>query len=326
MGMYPKRIFGSLVMLATLAAAGASQPVFAQVVQASGTEDNSPDEQNDPDSGFFGEAEIGLRYDSDVAVDELDLTSRSADEALRLRARLGYETEIGSETELKLAYGVSQIWYEDFSSFDLQTHTLSAAVSHDLGPARAGLAYRYVHARLDRDGFLDIHRVTPSISGFVAPGLYARAELLYRETDFLGRVDRDSSTYGGGLDVYLFLDGTNQYFSAGYDYADVDATDSQFDYAGHTARLGFAQKFPFGSDRGQLKLGWRYQSRDYAGVTPSIGQERQDDRHRLRAEVEIPIARRLSLSSRYTFSDYSSNLPTVDYSQSVVDLTLSAEF
>lgn len=303
-----------------------AQPANAQNIQRSEPAESAPIETDDTDTGFFGEAEIGVRYDSDVAIDELDLTSRQSDEALRAKLRIGYETEVSDDTEFRLAYGLSQTWHEDFSSFDLQTHTLATSISHDLGPARVGLSYRFVHARLDRDGFLDIHRVTPTISGFVAEGLYARAELLYRKSDFLGRVDRDSKTFGGGLDLYLFLDGARQYVSAGYDFTDVDAVDPQFDYVGHTVKLGFTQKFEVGGNDGQMKLGWRYQSRDYQGITPSIGRERDDDRHRLRAEVAIPLADWASISARYTYSDYASNLSSVDYSQNVMDMSLVFEF
>jgi len=318
--------------LGGLAPAAIAQPASGDHAQDQGEQVSSDDsdERDDAksggDGGLYGEAEIILRYDSDVAVDELDLTSRQADEALRLGLELGYEGELSERSDVKLGYSFSQTSYEDFSTFDLQTHTVAASLSHDLGGARAGLSYRFIHARLDDSGLLDIHRVTPSLAGFVAPHLYARAELLYRNTNYLGRSDRDSEGLGGGIDLYLFLDGTRRYLSAGYDYLDLDANDPQFGYRGHTVRLGFAQRFAFGGNDGRLRLGWRYQRRDYRGITPAIGQKREDDRHRLRASLELPLNRWLDLTARYSYSDYSSNLPTVDYNQDVVDLGLRARF
>lgn len=298
----------------------------AEQVQSSSSNDAEPESNSGFGDGFFADIEVGIRHDSSVAVDELDLTSRQSDEALRARLRLGYEAELGDDTEARISYGLSQTWYEDFTTFDLQTHTLAASVSHDLGPARVGLSYRYIHARLDRDGLLDIHRVAPSISGFVTRGVYARAEALYRDTDFAGRIDRDNEAIGGGVDLFFFMNGNKRYIAAGYDYTDVDAVDDQFDYAGHAFQLRFSQKFPIGSGEGRIRAGWRYQLRDYQAVTPAIGTEREDNRHRLRAELEIPVSDWLSVSTRYSYYDYGSNLPSADYRQHLVDLVLRADF
>lgn len=300
--------------------------VHAEQVQSPPAEDAEPEEDSSLADGFFAEVEVGLRYDSQVAVDELDFASRQPDEALRARMRLGYEAEIGEDTDVRFSYGLSQTWYEDFTTFDLQTHTLAASASHDLGFARAGLSYRYIHARLDRDGLLDIHRVAPSLSGFVSSGVFVRAEALYRDTDFVGRVDRDNEALGGGLDLFLFMDGNKRYFAAGYDFTDVDVVDDQFDYAGHAFQLRYSQKFPIGSGEGRLRAGWRYQLRDYQAITPAIGMEREDNRHRLRAELELPITDWLGISTRYSYYDYGSNLPSADYRQHLVDLALRAEF
>ncbi|WP_421990924.1 hypothetical protein [Qipengyuania sp.] len=298
----------------------------AEPVQSPSTAEPEPEEESSFADGLFAEVEVGLRYDSEVAVDELDLASRQSDEALRARIRLGYEADIGEDTDARVSYGISQTWYEEFTTFDLQTHTLAASVSHDLGPARAGLSYRYIHARLDRDGLLDVHRVAPSLSGFVSKGVFVRAEALYRDTDFAGRVDRDNEAMGGGFNLYFFMDGNKRYFAAGYDFTDVDAVDDQFDYVGHAFQLRFSQKFPIGSGKGRLRAGWRYQLRDYQAVTPAIGMEREDDRHRLRAELELPITDLLGVSTRYSYYDYESNLPSADYQQHLVDIALRAEF
>jgi len=318
--------------LGGLAPAAIAQPASGDPAQDQGeqvTSDDSDERDGDDsgsDQGFYGEAEVILRYDSDVAVDELDLTSRQSDEALRLGLELGYEGELSERSDFKLGYSFSQTSYEDFSTFDLQTHTVATSLSHDLGGARGGLSYRFIHARLDDSGLLDIHRVTPSLAGFVAPHLYARAELLYRNTNYLGRSDRDSEGYGAGVDLYAFLDGTRRYVALGYDYLDLDATDPQYSYNGHSLRLRFVQRFAFAKGDARLRLGWRYQRRDYRGITPLIGQRRKDNRHRLRAAIELPLNRWLDLTARYSYSDYSSNLPTVDYNQNVADLGLRARF
>ena len=303
-----------------------AEPLLAQQVQSTQPEDDEPTSESDFSKGFFAEADVGIRYDSAVAINQLDVVTREDDRALRARLRVGYEADITDSTEATLSYGLTQTTYEDFSNFDLQQHTLAASASHDLGGARAGASYRYIHARLDGDGLLDIHRVAPYVSGFIAKGVYTRAELLYRDSNFLTDDARDNEGYGAGLDFYFFMDRNKRYIAVGYDYINVDALDDQFDFNGHAFQVRVSQKFPIGSDEGQFRAGWRYQLRDHTAITPQIGVEREDNRHRLLAEVEVPLNKWLGLAARYSYFDFASNLETVDYTQSLVDLTLVSRF
>ena len=302
------------------------QTLLAQQVQNSQPANNEPRSDNDPSKGFFAEVDLGVRYDSAVAINQLDVVTREEDEALRARVRIGYEATLTEDTELTVSYGLTQTTYEEFSEFDLQTHTLAAQASHDLGGARAGVSYRYIYARLDGDGLLNIHRVAPYVSGFVAKGVYVRGELLYRDSDFVGQVERDNEALGGGVDLYWFTDKNKRYISVGYDYRAVDAVDDQFDFNGHAVQVRFSQKFPLGSDEAQLRAGYRYQLRDHTSITPQIGVEREDNRHRASVGVEFPLNDWLGLTARYSYFDFGSNLETVDYSQSLVDLTLASRF
>ena len=118
------------------------QTLLAQQVQNSQPENNEPKSGDDPSTGFFAEVDLGVRYDSAVAINQLDVVTREEDEALRARVRIGYEATLTDDTELTVSYGLTQTTYEDFSEFDLQTHTLAAQASHDLGGARAGVSYR----------------------------------------------------------------------------------------------------------------------------------------------------------------------------------------
>lgn len=300
--------------------------VWAQQVPNEQPANEEPASEDRNDDGFFAEVDLGLRYDSAVAVDQLDVATREQDEALRARIRIGYEAALGEDTEVTVSYGLTQTAYEDFSEFDLQTHTLAAQASHDLGGARAGVSYRYIYARLDGDGLLNIHRVSPYVSGFVAKGLFVRGELLYSDSDFVGQVERDNEAIGGGVDLYWFTDRSKRYVSVGYDYRSVDAVDDQFDFNGHAFVARFSQKFPLGSDEAQFRAQYRYQLRDHTSITPQIGVEREDNRHRAIAEIEFPLNDWLGLTARYSYFDFGSNLESVDYSQSLVDVTLEGRF
>lgn len=82
------------------------------------------------------------------------------------------------------------------------------------------------------------------------------------------------------------------------------------------------RRFRLGNRDVTAKLGRRYQARDYRAITPQIAKDRNDDRHRLEFELEIPLHGRWFLSLEHNGADNSSNLPSADYSQRVSTLNL----
>jgi len=290
------------------------------------TTDDVPREKQNKDSAFSAEASIGVEYDSNINVDEIDNNTGSDDIAAALDVDLEYDIDLSSDTVLSLGYNFSQTLHDDFTNFDLQTHFASADLSHDFGDVEPGVAYRFIHSRLGGDGFLTMHQVSPYVSAFLSDNLYARADYTYSDKNFLGRIDRDSKNHAGGADFYYFVNGVKTYFVAGYKYANENAVDPQFDYDAHQFKLRFSQRFPIASREAELKLGWRYETRNYDNVTPAIGVPRDDDRHRLQAELEVPINDTFFVRTDYEYGDYSSNLPTADYMQHLVGVYLGAKF
>jgi hypothetical protein len=285
-----------------------------------------PREKQDKDNPFSAEFSIGLEYDSNINVDEIDNNTGSNDKAAVLNADLEYDFDISSTTEFSLGYNFSQTLYDDFTNFDLQTHFASADLSHDFGDVEPGIAYRFIYSRLGGDGFLSMHQVSPYISAFLSKKIYARADYTYSDKNFIGRVDRDAENHAGGADLYYFVNGVKTYLVAGYKYANENAVDPQFDYDVHQFKFRFSQRFPVGPRDAELKLGWRYESRNYDNVTSSIGIARDDDRHRLQAELEVPITDVFFARAEYEYGDYSSNLPIADYSQHLFGVHLGAKF
>ena len=112
------------------------------------------------------------------------------------------------------------------------------------------------------------------------------------------------------------------YFVSGYKYESENAVDPQFDFKGHNIKARFSQRISMGDRDAELKVGWRYEDRNYASITPSIGAIRDDTRHRFQAELEIPITDRIYGLIEYEYADYSSNLPSADYTQNLVGARL----
>lgn len=312
--------------------AGCAQPALAQadqdgLVALTDSPQSAPNDRSESTAstsqarGFFAEVELGLEYDSNVVIDDIDLNLGLGDESAELRARLGYETDLGPSTELKLGYRFAQRVYEEFDQFDLQSHTASIAVEHDLGPADLEIDYRFADVALGGDGFVGIHRLSPSLSFYVDRTVLVRAEYAYSDKDFRDRIDRDADKHALGVDLFWLVDRPKTYLVFGYRVADEDARDDQFDFRSHEFRLRLAQRFQLADRRAQLRLGWRYEDRDFKSETLSIGAARRDDRHRLSAELIWEADPSLDVSLEYEYSDFASNLSVADYSQSVIGLS-----
>ncbi len=272
------------------------------------------------------EASSGLEYDSNISVIQLDTNTANDDFAGLIDASLSLTAPLGEGTELRAGYDFSQSLHFDFTNFDIQSHRASAGVGHDFGPVTFDLDYNFAHASLGRKGFLDLNRITPSLSGFLGRSVFVRLAYDYTDKNFLNRTARDATTNAVGLSVYYFLDGTRSYFTTAYRYKDENATAAEFDYRGHELRLRYTRKFPFGAEEGRVRIGGRYEKRNYRSVTPSIGAVRDDDRLRIETSLELPLTRHLFTEFEYEFDDFSSNLPSADFKQHLLSARLGVRY
>ena len=147
---------------------------------------------------------------------------------------------------------------------------------------------------------------------------FARGAYVYFNKSIDTRPDRDADTHSGELDLYYFLRGLRSYFNVGYRYRDENAEGARYDYTSNAVKLRYIQRFEVFSRIAKLELAWRYEDRDYSSETPSIGEDRDDERHRWRADFEIPLVGRSSMQVYSGYADYDSNYPQADYTQTVV--------
>ncbi|RME62485.1 MAG: hypothetical protein D6782_12105 [Alphaproteobacteria bacterium] len=280
----------------------------------------------DDKPAFEIDVSAGSEYDSNITVNEIDQATGADDFAAVFDADINVDAPLGADTDASLGYSFSQSLHADFTNFDLQTHFASAELSHDFGGFDVGGAYRFVYSRLGGSGFLTLQQLSPSVSFFLGKTFFIRAEYSYTDKGFKNRTDRDAKVHAGGADIYFFLDGVRTYIVAGYKFERENTTAPQFDFDGHNFKLRFSKRIAMGKRDAKLKLGWRYEARDYDNITPSIGVRRDDDRHRLEAELEIPLSDRFYVLADYTYADFSSNLPSADYSQNLVSARIGYRF
>ncbi len=265
----------------------------------------------------------GVEYDSNVSVLEIDSSTDESDFATIFDLGAAFNVELSENTEATFGYNFSQDEQFDFSDFDTQTHRPSIGVDHDFGDFDGGLSYQYIYSRLGGEGFLRMHRASPYIAKYLFDRkAYARASYVFSDKDFIDRDDRDAQAHSGGIDVFYFVNGLNTYVLGGYRYEVNDASAAEFDFSSHSVKARLVQRFPFFDDQAKWRIGWQYETRDYDAVTPSIGVVRDDDRHRFRTSVELPLNDILSVEAELRYDDFRSNLPSADFDQNVAELRL----
>lgn len=275
-----------------------------------------------PATTYSAEIGIGGEYDTNVTIDELDASIRQGDYALTLDGKIGLRKHFTPDTDLRLSYDFSQDMFQEFSRLNRQSHIFGANLGVRMRPVDTGLSLFYVNSRLDGEGFLELYRVSPSLSGFINRKVFVRSAYVFAEKHIENRSERDAQTHSGELDLYYFARGLRSYFNFGYRFKTEDANLERLDYTGHSAKLRYIRRIDLGSKVLKLELAYRYEERDYSGLTPGIGSgegdERRDERHRWLADLEYPLTEKSALQVYAGYSDYKSNFVVSDYEQGIV--------
>jgi hypothetical protein len=265
---------------------------------------------------------MGFEYDTNVSVDEVDLSSGESDYALTSDIKLGTRHLFTATTQGSLSYDVSRSDYREFSRVDRLTQILGADISTELGQSSAGLSTYYIDSRLDGDGFLTFLRVSPSLSGFLSQRWFARGAYVYSERAIDARPLRDADTHSAEVDAYYFHRGLRSYANLGYRYRDENAVADELDFRAHSLKLRYIRRFYLGERRAKAEFALRYEVRDYRFDEPTIDEPRDDDRLRLKIDFELPLTKRFTWQAYYSYGDYESNLPRADFTQTIIGTRL----
>jgi hypothetical protein len=274
---------------------------------------------NAAEQAWSVEASAGLQYDSNVVIEETDVVSDEGDGATIIDLELDYEVNLNPDTSLELGYNFGLAKYFKFTNFDRQIHSLTATLRREFGAMNAGASYGLYHARLDGDGFLTLHRASPYISFLPNAETYLWFAYAYSAYDLIGRSARDANAHQAYADVYYFLNGNDRYLRAGYEYEIRDANDRQFSFNGNSLKADFVTAVPLGERNATFRAGYVFERRDYKGITPSIGEKRDDSRHTLTSEFEFELSDRWLMVLEYRYRDAASNLRVADYEEQRIE-------
>jgi hypothetical protein len=323
-----------IVLIATAVAAAGLSNAYADEEAASALDgDIAKVGQEGVDAGDEGAERpvtvslgLGIEYDSNVAVLELDTTSNAGDAAVLYEFGVNYDKPDEGRFDFRAGYNFSQTRHQDFDAFDVGIHRGSATLAWKLEGVSTGANLQYAHASLDGDEFLVLEQFSPYMQKLVNKRLFLRFAPAYTEKSFAGKEDRDAESISLSSDAYVFLNGLTTYLVLGHRYHDESARDPQFDYAGHRLKLQLNRRFEVGSRTLTLKTYLRYETRDYSHPTPSIEAERRDDRYQFEALAALPLTEHVHATFGYKHADNQSNLSNVDFSENVYSMKLGAEF
>ena len=268
------------------------------------------------------EAGAGLEYDTNVSVDEVDLSSGRSDHARVLDLQVGVRQTFSEDTQFSLDYSISQSDYREFDRVDRLTQIVGADLSSKLGKGSAAVSAHYIDSRLDGERFLSYTRFSPAYSRFLARQWFARAAYVYAERSIDGRTPRNATTQSGEVDLYYLHRGLRSYFNLGYRYRDEDTIAPELDFTAHGLKLRYIRRFNALGRKAKAELACRYEERDYSSPEPTIDTPRRDDRLRWKVDFEIPVKGRFTWQAYYSYGDFTSNLPRADFTQTIIGTRL----
>ena len=277
-------------------------------------------------SDFGAVLELGGFASDNLSVTDIDVNSGNDDIAAKGSILLSYNQGLGKNLKLGISYKGSQTLYEEFTDFDFQSHLLTAKVDYNFNGYKTGVVVRNVSSSLSGDDFLSLTQISPYISKFANRKTYLRGSYTYSDKTYEDIESRSALEHQGRLDSYYFLDGTRQYLTFGYALKYSDAQSDPFDFLSNRFKLGYVNKISFAERRIKLGASWSYENRNYDNITPSIGEIREDSRHRGKIEVEVPLNKTLYSRLDFQHQINMSNLPTADFTRNTVSLTFGAKF
>lgn len=272
------------------------------------------------------EVSAGAEQDSNLNVVELDKNSNESDIATLLNAKLDANWKPVEKLSLSGGYAYSTKLYQKNDSFNLALHQFSADANYDFDVITAGASYHYADALLDGENFLKLGQSSFYVSKLINDSIYLRAATNIQDKTFASLAERDARNTGFAGDAFVFFNSGKTFVSVGVMSEDENAKAKQFDYQGTSVRSKVSHKFSVGDTENKVQLGWRYSTRDYAGVTPEIKTERYDTSHVLDAEWEINFTSKVSLVTKVERGNYESNLKAADYDKTRSSLLLKVRF
>lgn len=270
--------------------------------------------------------EAGSEYASNLSVEEIDLDLGSSDIAATLEMSAGYDWQASANTRLSVTYDFSQSIQSEHSEFDLQAHILSTSAEFELAQFILTPSYSYVDVLLGNDAFMDMQIFRQSIASLVSSHLYVDGSYSYMTKRFDTLPTRDADTNVVALDTYYFYNQSKSYVVGGIRHEDEEAVGPLYDYQAMVGHLDMQVPVSWLGDESRFKVGAKYTERDYDEAILALGGARADTYYQFGASLSIPFRNQYKIIADYDYTDRRSNMPSADYTENTVALSLRFTF
>ncbi|WP_439101053.1 surface lipoprotein assembly modifier [Congregibacter sp.] len=267
-------------------------------------------------------ASVGGEYDTNVSVDEVDLSSGKSDYAAVIDFDLDVEVALTDRTDVSLNYRASQSTFQEFKGVNRLTQIAGADLSHNLDGSSISLSAYYIDSRLDNKSFLTYSRISPSLSGFLSKRWFSRGAYVYSERKVDQRALRNVNSHTGEIDFYYFHRGLRSYGNVGYRYRNEDAIAPELDFKAHLLKIRYIRRLNLNEQRVKIEAAIRYELRQYQSPSSAVFEARRDDRLRFQVDMEVPLSNQLTWQWYFSHGDYVSNLPRADFTQTILGTKL----
>lgn len=275
---------------------------------------------------FDFELDAGIENDSNLNIVETDTVSQKNDWAKTLHAGVDGHFQPIEPLNLKGSYSYMTKSYEDSPDFDLDLHQLSADASYNFNVVTLGGSYHHAHALLAGEPFMDLDLSTVYLNKMLTDMILLRvANNAYRKR-FDVDIARDASIREWELNLFVFFNNANTFWSVSAANSDENARDDLYDNHASNIKAGFSHKFTAFNQDNKVLLSWHYLVRDYEQVDPELAAKRADTRQNWGLEWELALNKNLSLVSKVDVGRYHSNLAIAEYSETVSAVLLRARF
>lgn len=277
-----------------------------------------------PDIGF--NASAGYRHDTDVNLADLDTSTGQSDTALVFDLGVDGTLPLTSRLTMDFGYSYAGTRYRNLSGFDMGIHHLHGALGYRIAGFDSDLSVDRFAARLDDEPFLEITRVSPSLSRLIGDRLYLRGAWARSEKRYEEHTDRDAVNDAIRADAYLLLDGMQRYLALTVARDNEDALTDSLDYEGSGARLAYGHRLEAGALSVDLKGHVGFDNRDYASLPDADVPPRRDERMRAGLSAAVPLSEHFEIIGEAEYADNASTLASAAYDEMVYTFSLGASF
>lgn len=274
-------------------------------------------------SGSIG---VGAEHNDNVSVTELESATGSADTATTVDGALDISWQATKNTNVSGGYSLNAQHYAEYEDFDMDMHLLYADISYDLPFFTVGANHYFADAKLGGNDFLALNQSSIYAGKLIKETWYLRAALNVNDKAFTDFEARNAETVGASIDAFWFFNQGKSSLVLAWAVDNEDAEQSQFSYSANTIRLRYAHDTSLWGRASEFSAGIRRQDRDYDGITPSIGQTRDDTQQVADIQWRLNLTNHIATNAAFEHGNFSSRLPSADYKENRIKLGIELSF